>query len=88
MTGRRLFARVAFIRAAQAVGLSLTEIRDVIAIRDGGAAPCRLVVELIECRRSEVLERISELQRLAGELDRVVVSRLDLAECRALAINV
>ena len=32
--------RLVFIRAAQAVGLSLPEIREVIAIRDGGTAPC------------------------------------------------
>src|SRR5918911_197322 len=50
--------RLVFIRAAQAVGLSLPEIRDVIAIRDGGTAPCSHVVGLIQRRRAAVRVRI------------------------------
>src|SRR5216684_1073535 len=46
--------RLAFIRAAQSVGLTLAEIREVISIRDGGAAPCAHVLELIERHRTEV----------------------------------
>ncbi len=61
--------RLAFIRAAQAVGLSLAEIRDVIGIRDAGAAPCTLVLRLIERHRAEVRSRIRELQRLERDLD-------------------
>jgi MerR family copper efflux transcriptional regulator len=53
--------RLAFIRAAQAVGLSLAEIREVIAIPDGGSAPCQHVMELIGKHRAEVLTRIREL---------------------------
>src|SRR2546430_2291446 len=53
--------RLAFIRAAQAVGLSLAEIREVLAIRDGGAL-CEHVVELIERHRAEVVARIRELE--------------------------
>ena len=36
-------ARLAFIRRAQALGLTLTEIADIIAIREAGTAPCRHV---------------------------------------------
>ena len=61
--------RLAFIRAAQVVGLSLAEIRDVIGIRDAGAAPCTHVLQLIEKHRAEVRSRIRELQRLARDLD-------------------
>src|SRR6266566_6256771 len=46
-------ARLAFIRDAQAAGLSLAEIRSILAIRDDGQAPCQHV-------RSE--EHTSELQ--------------------------
>ncbi|KUM99489.1 hypothetical protein AQI95_38905 [Streptomyces yokosukanensis] len=38
-------ARVGFIRSAQAAGLSLAEIRDVLAIRDGGHPPYGHVTE-------------------------------------------
>jgi DNA-binding transcriptional MerR regulator len=75
--------RLIFIRAAQAVGLSLPEIREVIAIRDGGTAPCSHVVGLLERRRAEVRARIRELQRLDQELSQLAErgARLDPAEC-------
>src|SRR5438105_7716654 len=61
--------RLAFIRAAQAVGLTLAEIREVMGIRDAGAAPCAHVLQLIEKHRAEVRSRIRELQRLETDLD-------------------
>ena len=61
--------RLAFIRAAQAVGLTLAEIRDVIGIRDAGAPPCAHVLELIDRHRAEVRSRIRDLQRLERDLD-------------------
>ena len=75
--------RLVFIRAAQAVGLSLSEIREVIAIRDGGAAPCSHVVGLLERRRAAVRARIRELQRLEQELTRLAErgARFDPAQC-------
>ena len=75
--------RLAFIRAAQAVGLTVGEIRDVIGIRDLGRAPCAHVLELIERRRDEVRSRIRELQQL--ERDLTVIAEqgagLDPADC-------
>ena len=75
--------RLGFIRAAQAVGLSLAEIREVIAIRDGGRAPCQHVLELVERRRTEVRARIAELRRLEEDLSRVsqAAAALDPAAC-------
>lgn len=75
--------RLAFIHAAQAVGLTLAEIRDVIAIRDGGRAPCRHVRELLDRRRTEVGAKIAELRRLEEDLDRVsaMAADLDPAHC-------
>jgi DNA-binding transcriptional MerR regulator len=75
--------RLVFIRATQAVGLSLPEIREVIAIRDGGTAPCSHVIGLLERRRAEVRARIRELQRLEQELSDLAErgARLDPAEC-------
>src|SRR5260370_38243169 len=61
--------RLAFIRAAQAVGLTLAEIRDVIGIRDAGAPPCAHVLGLIEQHRAAVRPRIRELQRLQRDLE-------------------
>jgi DNA-binding transcriptional MerR regulator len=75
--------RLAFIRAAQAIGLSVAEIRDVIGIREGGTPPCAHVLELIEVHRAEVRTRIRQLQQL--ELDLALLAEqgaaVDPAEC-------
>lgn len=78
-----LLDRLSFIRAAQAVGLTLGEIREVVAFRDLGKPPCAQVLELIERRRGELDGRIRELQRLSGELDRLArrARTLDPADC-------
>lgn len=75
--------RLVFIRAAQAVGLTLAEIREVIAIRDGGRPPCQHVRELVDRRRAEVRARIAELRRLEEDLARVsrAAATLEPAEC-------
>src|SRR5215467_5379033 len=75
--------RLAFIRAAQAIGLSVAEIRDVIGIRDSGTPPCAHVLELIEHHRAAVRTRIRQLQQL--ELDLALLAEqgatVDPAEC-------
>jgi DNA-binding transcriptional MerR regulator len=75
--------RLAFIRAAQTLGLSLAEIRDVIGIRESGTAPCRHVIELIDRHREELRIRIRELERLEHERAQLADrgARLDPAEC-------
>ncbi|MGY1435389.1 heavy metal-responsive transcriptional regulator [Streptomyces reniochalinae] len=60
--------RLAFIRNAQAAGLALAEIRGVLAIRDGGQAPCAQVGELITAHLRQVEERIAELTRARATL--------------------
>src|SRR5260370_31513509 len=56
--------RLGFIRAGQAVGLSLGEIRQVVALRDRGETPCDHVYRLLRRRTAEVGERIDELHAL------------------------
>lgn len=63
--------RLSFIRAAQAAGLTLAEIRTVIAIRDGGSAPCTHVVELLDAKAEVLSRQLAELRILARELDRL-----------------
>ena len=87
-SGYRLYGedaldRYRFVRAAQAVGLRLGEIREIIALRDRGETPCGVVVELIGRRAAELDARIAELQALRDELwslDRRA-RRLDQRRC-------
>ena len=72
-SGYRLYSesalgRYRFVRAAQAVGLRLGEIREIIALRDGGETPCGFVVDLIGRRAAELDVRIAELVALRDEL--------------------
>ena len=75
--------RLAFVRAAQAVGLSLGEIRSIVALRDEGQTPCSHVLDLLRTRSAELDRRITELRTLRGELNRLVAraERLDPADC-------
>lgn len=75
--------RLQFIRAGQAVGLTLRELGQVLDIRDRGQAPCRHVTELIDDRISDVDQRISDLRALRRELVglREYADELDPAEC-------
>ncbi len=52
--GEEAVDRLAFIRAAQAVGLTLAEVRQVLGVRDAGEAPCRVVTDLIDHRHADV----------------------------------
>ena len=53
--------RLNFIRHAQAAGLTLAEIRQVLAIADGGEPPCGHVTDLIDQHLTEVVDRIRDL---------------------------
>jgi MerR family copper efflux transcriptional regulator len=61
--------RLAFVRAAQAAGLTLGEIREVIALRERGQAPCEHVAALLQRRARELGARIAELQALQFHLE-------------------
>lgn len=61
--------RLAFIRDAQAAGLTLAEIRSVLAIRESGQPPCRHVTGLIETHLAQVDERIAELLQARSGLE-------------------
>jgi MerR family copper efflux transcriptional regulator len=75
--------RLAFIRAAQAIGLTLGEIRSIIALRDDGQTPCGHVLDLLRHRADELERRIAELRSLRSELRRLVdrADGLDPADC-------
>ncbi|MDH6244025.1 heavy metal-responsive transcriptional regulator [Mycobacterium sp. OTB74] len=60
--------RLNFIARAQAAGLSLREVRQVLAIADRGEQPCGHVVQVLAERLDQVQARITELQGLEQHL--------------------
>lgn len=80
--------RLAFIKAAQGVGLTLGEIREIVAFRDRGETPCAHVLELIQQRSEEFAERIRQLQRLRKDLVGLADRgrRLDPRDCEPSSV--
>ena len=66
--GESILDRLRFIRSARAAGLSLGEIKGVIAFREQGSPPCGHVLELIEGRAADLDRRITELRALRDDL--------------------
>ncbi len=64
-------ALLGFVRAAQSVGLTLGEIREVLAFRDRGELPCAHVRQLIERHAADLAERIAALTAMQDDLERL-----------------
>ena len=68
--------RVLLIQRALVVGLSLADLKRVLATRDRGGAPCQSVRELVGQRLDGLNRRIEELLALRDEV-RVLLSEWD-----------
>jgi len=66
--GPEALARLRFIRAAQAIGLTLEDITTLLDFRDGRTAPCNEVQILIEERLSELKKRLEQLHHVKAVL--------------------
>ncbi|MFJ8550879.1 heavy metal-responsive transcriptional regulator [Streptomyces sp. NPDC093676] len=85
--------RLAFIRDAQSAGLTLAEIRSVLALRDSGEPPCTHVTDLIDQHLADIERRMAELRKTrtalrglaerAAVTDRSTCTQADI--CRILA---
>lgn len=60
--------RLRFIRAAQASGLSLEDVRALLEFRDGTVAPCPEVQVIVEARLAEVTGQLKRLRHLQAVL--------------------
>ena len=75
--GYRLFARDAvdmlrFIKQAQGLGLTLAEIKEIVAIRQGGRPPCGHVYQLLKEKAAEMDRKLSDLTLLRRRIRRSV----------------
>lgn len=71
--------RLHFIRRCQAAGLSLREVRQILAVRDGGEAPCGHVRRVLGERLDRVRAQIAELITLEAHLE-TLIDRADRGE--------
>lgn len=72
-SGYRLFEpqvlnRLAFIRRAQSLGLSLIEIAKILEVHDQGELPCGEIKQHLETRLDTLSEQIEALEILQSEL--------------------
>lgn len=72
-SGYRLFEpsvleRLAFIRRAQSLGLSLNEIGQILSVHDQGHLPCGEVKQRLEAKLDSITAQIEALETLRDEL--------------------
>ena len=75
--GYRLFAtevlnRLAFIKRSQALGLSLSEVQEILAVHDQGLLPCGEMKQHLETKLDEVNHQIEALKLLKAELQGIL----------------
>ncbi|MFC5382148.1 heavy metal-responsive transcriptional regulator [Aquipuribacter nitratireducens] len=78
-----VLARLAFIRSAQAAGLTLLEIASILQLRREGTVPCGHVDSLLHTKLDCIRARRRELAILEAELEGLISlsDRLDPADC-------
>lgn len=72
-TGYRVFtggdiALLRFIRQAKTLGLTLTEIREILDLQRGGAVPCQRVTQLLDTHIRGIDEKVADLRQLRRSL--------------------
>ncbi len=78
--GPEAVARLAFIRQAKAVGLSLGEIRQILALSRAGVRPCEEVRAFMRRRLADLDRTIGDLKALRQRLAETVEGWEDLPE--------
>jgi len=78
--GEGALDRLRFIKAAQTVGFSLGEIREILAFGDRGEAPCLHVTQLMKERIRSLSQHIRDLEAMRGELEHLVKNAKTLPE--------
>jgi len=81
-------ARLRFVKGAQAAGLTLAEIAQIIDVRAAQGPPCTHVVALLDRHAADLDRRITELASARDEVKRLRerAAGLDPADCAAHGI--
>jgi MerR family copper efflux transcriptional regulator len=80
--------RLRSVKAAQAAGLTLAEIRNIICAREDGGPPCGHVAALLDAHAADLDRRLTELHALREEVERLRMRARDLdpGMCQPAAI--
>ncbi|GAC1611487.1 MAG: hypoxia response transcriptional regulator [Mycobacteriales bacterium] len=80
--------RLQFVKAAQAAGLTLAEIVQVVAMRDAEGPPCAHVVSVLDRHAADLDARIRELRATQAEVQRLRkrAAGLDPSDCAAVGV--
>lgn len=86
-SGYRIFddrdlGRLDFIKKAKRLGLSLTEIKDILAITDQGEATCTHVRELLASKVEELDRALRELVQLRAAMVEILENAGPIQDCR------
>lgn len=76
-SGYRLFTphvlnRLAFIKRSQSLGLSLSEVQQILDVHDQGQVPCGEVKHHLESKVAEINQQIEALETLKSELQGIL----------------
>jgi len=63
--------RLRFVSLARSLGVGLDDIRQILGLRDQGEAPCGYVRGVLDRQVDAVKERISQLEDLSAELEKL-----------------
>jgi DNA-binding transcriptional MerR regulator len=77
----RALDRLRFIQGAQRLGLRLSDIRDLLSVRDTGSCPCEPAEQLLKRRLGDVDAEIARLVALRAEMVDMLRA-LPSGECR------
>jgi MerR family transcriptional regulator, copper efflux regulator len=70
--GADALAVLSFVRKAQGLGFTLAEIKDIVAIRRSGRAPCPQVCDLVRRKAADLDRRLADLAEVRRGLRRLL----------------
>lgn len=76
--------RLGFIKGSQRLGLRLEEIKELLAIKDGGVCPCEHTRALLERRAVQLDEELASMSRLRDDIARMLDEFPDTGPSEAL----
>lgn len=86
--GRKAVERLAFIRHARDLGFPLEAVRELLSLSDRPDQSCAMADDIARRQLGDVRRRITRLQALEGELQRMVgqCSHGSISDCRVIEV--